>query len=154
MLVVSAVLGAHRAASAADLAALAAAGAAARAEGERVACAAAAGLARRNGAVLERCRVGTDGSATVEVVVAVAGLGGARATARAGPVSARLPAVWESAVGSGAQDGTQQGQGAGLVQRLVAVAALGDWTHDGHPRSHRHASIASAVASSQVAAAR
>lgn len=42
----------------------------------------------------------------------------------------------------------------GLSSGSLPLPHLGDWTHDGHPRSHRHASIASAVASGQVAAAR
>lgn len=88
---VLAVLGAaavarHRAASAADLAALAAADRAP--EGEPAACAAAAGTARAVGAEVVSC--GLEGDvATVVVAVraggALRGLGPARATARAGP---------------------------------------------------------------------
>ena len=87
VLVGAAALARHRAGTAADLAALAAAGRAVL--GEPDACAAAAHVARANAAALVACSV--DGSAVVEVRVAVpvrlAGLGVhvASARARAGP---------------------------------------------------------------------
>ena len=81
----SVVVAQRRAQSAADLAALA--GGAADQRGHD-ACAAAAGLARRNGAVLEACRV-LDGAVSVRAVLEVSGLLGrsvtVRAEARAGP---------------------------------------------------------------------
>ncbi len=80
----------HRAAGAADLAALAAAGAAV--EGERVACGKARWVTDRMGVVLHVCRLnGAD--ALVEVVAqppgVLAGFGPAEARARAGPVVER-----------------------------------------------------------------
>jgi len=84
--VVAATVARHRAQSAADLAAL---GAALRAwESPAAACDRAAELAARNGATLVACRVdGLDAIVTVEVVPSgLAGLGVARASARAGPV--------------------------------------------------------------------
>ena len=69
----------HRAASAADLAALAAA----QHLRDGTPCAAAARLAAAQSAVLTGCRVDT-GSVTVEVGVRVGALGTARARARAG----------------------------------------------------------------------
>ncbi|MGH3564381.1 MAG: Rv3654c family TadE-like protein [Mycobacterium sp.] len=87
----SAVVGRHRAQAAADLAAVAAA--AALPAGAGVACARAALVARRMGAGHLDCRVdGLDVVVTVEVPVALSGLGvgwgpgSARAMARAGPV--------------------------------------------------------------------
>lgn len=83
----SVVVAQRRAQSAADLAALAGAAAGQRGQDE---CAAAAGLARRNGAGLEACRV--DGEAvTVHSVLEVTRLLGrsvtVRAEARAGPTT-------------------------------------------------------------------
>ncbi len=88
----------HRAASAADLAALAAAGAAwdvgvvAAGSCSGPVLEAATSTAARNGAVVDSCDVGADGDARVAVSVEVgevggplAGLGPARASARAGP---------------------------------------------------------------------
>jgi len=69
----------HRAASAADLAALASA----RHLLDGTSCPAAARVAAAQSAVLLGCRVGT-GSVTVEVAVRVGSLGTARARARAG----------------------------------------------------------------------
>jgi secretion/DNA translocation related TadE-like protein len=80
----------HRASTAADMAALAAAGHAVL--GDPGPCDAAARIARANGADLDRCAVGAE--ATVEVVVGVpvrlgpAGNFVASAHARAGPVTA------------------------------------------------------------------
>jgi secretion/DNA translocation related TadE-like protein len=76
----------HRAASAADLAALAAADRAL--VGERAACAAAARAARAVGADLEACRLTGDIADVVAVVQppgAIGRLGAARGVARAGP---------------------------------------------------------------------
>lgn len=73
----------HRAQAAADLGALA--GARLVVEGEAVACARAAGIVEANGAQLAGCRLdGVD--LIVTVGVPVAGIGTARAMARAGPV--------------------------------------------------------------------
>lgn len=84
--IMAATVARHRAQSAADLAAL---GAALRAwDGPAAACDRAAELAAGNGATLVSCRVeGLDAIVTVEVVPSgFAGLGAARASARAGPV--------------------------------------------------------------------
>jgi secretion/DNA translocation related TadE-like protein len=83
----AAVVARHRAASAADLAALAGADRSlGRTPGDP--CQAAAGVVRANDAVLTRCRVGPDGSVTVAVLVRLpppwARLGTAAASARAG----------------------------------------------------------------------
>jgi secretion/DNA translocation related TadE-like protein len=90
VLVGTAVVARHRASAAADLAALAAAGRAV--VGDAGACAAAAWIARADGATLESCAVGADAVAEVHVRVPVRlgpfGLAGARARARAGPVAA------------------------------------------------------------------
>ncbi len=83
----SAVLARHRASTAADLAALAAA--LQVAEGAAVACATAGEIAARNGGSLTRCAVsGDDVEVEVTRPVALGGLGSwtARARARAGPV--------------------------------------------------------------------
>jgi secretion/DNA translocation related TadE-like protein len=73
----------HRAAAAADLAALA--GAAHVLEGPARACRAARDVASAQAAVLSRCRL--DGAVlTVEVAVRLGALGAARSRARAGPV--------------------------------------------------------------------
>lgn len=88
VLVGAAVVGRHRATTAADLAALAAAEHAVR--GDPGACAAAEAVARANGARLTGCSV--DGAAVVEVAVEVTvrlgpvGHHPAPARARAGPV--------------------------------------------------------------------
>jgi len=96
--VVTAVVASHRAQSAADLGALAAAGALVRGELPGAACAAAGRIAGRGGAVLTSCRAESDLS--VEVVVNVAAtlprVGVATARSRAGPstgLSARPPPV-------------------------------------------------------------
>lgn len=89
VLVGVAVIGRHRAAAAADLAALAAAERAVR--GDPAACAVAEQVAGANGARLAACTVG--GGAVVEVAVAVPvrlgplGVLDAGARARAGPVT-------------------------------------------------------------------
>jgi secretion/DNA translocation related TadE-like protein len=83
----SAVLARHRAATAADLAALA--GAVRVLDGVAVACAAAADIAARNGGSLVRCAVsGDDVEVEVTRPVVLGGLGSwtAWAKARAGPV--------------------------------------------------------------------
>ncbi|MGY1806105.1 Rv3654c family TadE-like protein [Blastococcus sp. SYSU D00669] len=89
VLVGAAVTARHRAGSAADLAALAAAGAAVR--GDPGACAEAGALAARNGAELTACAVGADAVVTVTVAVPVRlgplGLFAAEGRARAGPVA-------------------------------------------------------------------
>ena len=84
----AAVVSRHRAASAADLAALAGADRAmGRAAGEP--CQAAASVARVNATELTSCRVGADGSVTVSVQVSLPSpwttLGPAEARSRAGP---------------------------------------------------------------------
>jgi len=85
----------HRAAAAADLAALAAAGAL-RDGDAATACARAARVAVGGGAVLRQCDAGgTDALVVVTVRLALPGAGEARAAARAGPE--RLTAVGASA---------------------------------------------------------
>lgn len=85
----AAVTARHRASTAADMAALAAAGHAVL--GDPAPCVVAARIARANGAALDRCTVGAE--ATVEVTVGVpvrlgpAGSFVASAHARAGPVA-------------------------------------------------------------------
>lgn len=86
----SAVVAAHRARAAADLAALAGATGLARGQGRDGACSTAASVARRNGAVLTACGTAADGSILLRARTAVAfGLPGlprsARALSRAGP---------------------------------------------------------------------
>lgn len=83
----AAVVGRHRAATAADLAALAAADrSVGRVDGPP--CPAAASVARANGAALTGCVVGADGSVTVTTEATLprpwAGLGVAQARARSG----------------------------------------------------------------------
>ena len=83
----------HRAASAADLAALAAA--ARWAGGQSAACASAGDVARAGGAVLARCRVDGDVAqvlAEAPLPGGLARLGVARAAARAGPVGVEVTA--------------------------------------------------------------
>ena len=88
VLVGVAVVARHRAASAADLAALAAAGGAVT--GNPDACSAAADVARANGAELTGCSVGSGSVVEVEVAIAVRlgrlGVHTAVGRARAGPV--------------------------------------------------------------------
>jgi secretion/DNA translocation related TadE-like protein len=88
VLVGVAVVARHRAASAADLAALAAAGRAVT--GDPSACATAADVARANAAELTACHVGPGAIVEVEVAIAVrlggAGVHTAVGRSRAGPV--------------------------------------------------------------------
>ncbi|GAB3438845.1 hypothetical protein GCM10027517_11590 [Phycicoccus ginsengisoli] len=86
----SAVVAAHRARAAADLAALAGATSLARGQARTSACGTAASIAARNHAVLTACSVGADGSILVRARSGVAfGLPGlprsAQALSRAGP---------------------------------------------------------------------
>ena len=85
--VVSAVVASHRAQSAADLAALAAAAVLVRGESSALACERGRAIAALNGARLASCRVGPD--LTVELVVdvpsTVSRVGTATSRARAGP---------------------------------------------------------------------
>ncbi len=85
--VVAAVVASHRAQSAADLAALAAAGALVRGEPPAAACALAGRIAGRGGAGVVSCRTGDDLSVEVlvRVVAAVPQVGAAVARSRAGP---------------------------------------------------------------------
>ena len=113
-----ALLANRRAEAAADLAALAAASS----PGTPVDCSRAAAVSAANGARLQSCTGAQDGSVVVDVeVVAAAGAGWpplvAHARARAGLPASALP-------GSG-QQRVQQGGGSRLVERLVAVPALG-----------------------------
>lgn len=88
----SAVLARHRAQSAADLAALAAAGGLAR--GAQAACARSVAVAEAMDVSVADCSVaGLDVVVAVEVRVALGrlGLGAARAIARAGPADSGLP---------------------------------------------------------------
>lgn len=87
----SAVAARHRAQSAADLAALAAAGA--LADGAQAACAQALAVAEAMSSTVETCSVtGLDVVVAVDVSVALGrlGMGTARAVARAGPVDSGL----------------------------------------------------------------
>lgn len=121
----SAVLARHRAETAADLAALAAA---TRIGTGTDPCAAARGIAAANGARLVAChaalaadgRAGTvDVRAQVTIRLPVVGSRQAAATARGG----RLPAATSPSDVS--QHEIEQRHGAGLVEGIVSVAALG-----------------------------
>lgn len=85
--VVSAVVAAHRAQSAADLAALAAAASLVRGQPTAAACGEGAALAARNGGSLTSCRAGPDYSVelVVQVAATVSRVGTATARSRAGP---------------------------------------------------------------------
>ena len=120
-----AVLARHRAETAADLAALAAA---TRLGTGGDPCAAAQPIAAANGARLAGCRVrpapgGRGGTVDVSVAVAVQlpviGSRQVLATGRAGRQRAA------TSIGQVSQHEVEQRDGAGLVERLVAVAALG-----------------------------
>jgi secretion/DNA translocation related TadE-like protein len=89
LFVVSAVVASHRAQSAADLAALAAAAALVRGEPSTAACATGAGVAARNGATVSGCRAGADLSVelVVELQASAARAGTATARSRAGPAN-------------------------------------------------------------------
>jgi secretion/DNA translocation related TadE-like protein len=89
LLVGSAVVASHRAQSAADLAALAAATSLVGGEPATSACSAAAAVAIRNGARLATCRAEADLSVelSVEVSAAAQRIGAATARSRAGPAS-------------------------------------------------------------------
>lgn len=151
----------HRAASAADLAALAGARAAAvepaGATGG-LACAAVRAVAAANQASVLSCA--TSG-AIVDVVVAVPTAGLARfaslaaevrAHARAGPAS---PDQLSGAASGGAPDNKVSSSviAPALSSGSLPFPHLGDWTHDGQPFSQPHDAMASRVARSQVAAA-
>ena len=86
LLLASAVLASHRARSAADLAALAAAGMLIRGETGIAACESAAGVAAANHGLVRRCIVsGQEVRLTVAVAAGVERLGVAEARSRAGP---------------------------------------------------------------------
>ena len=121
----AAVLARHRAETAADLAALAAA---TRLGTGGDPCAAAQPIAAANAAQLAGCRVrpaaggrGGPVDVTVEVAAQLPVIGSRQvvATARAGRQAAA------TSIGEVLQHEVEQRNGAGLVERLVAVAALG-----------------------------
>jgi secretion/DNA translocation related TadE-like protein len=87
LLVISAVVASHRAQSAADLAALAAAAALVAGEPAPSACSAGGAVATRNGARLVSCRAGRDLSVelSVEVFATAPRVGTPTARSRAGP---------------------------------------------------------------------
>jgi secretion/DNA translocation related TadE-like protein len=97
--VVSAVVAAHRAQSAADLAALAVAAALVRGEPTATACDQGAALAARNGGRLASCRAGADFwvELVVQVRATVPHVGTATARSRAGPASPAGPATLSGA---------------------------------------------------------
>jgi secretion/DNA translocation related TadE-like protein len=114
-------VGRHEARTAADLGALA--GARRAIEGRGVACAEAGRFVTANDAVMTACEVrGLDLVIRVEVTTAA---GRARAAARAGPVCCG-PGPGRSAArrAEGGQDGVEDRYGGGLVEGVVAVAAL------------------------------
>ena len=134
----AAVVARHRATAAADLAALAAAGGAVT--GSPDPCALAADVAAANGADLTGCGVSAGAVVEIEVSVPVrlAGLGvhRAQARARAGPLladpAASVQRVRPVGVLGGplggeqfVEDHVEHPHRAGLVERVVAVAALG-----------------------------
>ena len=92
--VVSAVVAAHRAQTAADLASLAVAAALVRGEPTATACGEGAALAARNGGRLASCQAGPDYSVelVVQVPATVWRVGTATARSRAGPAEAAGPA--------------------------------------------------------------
>ncbi len=92
--VVSAVVAAHRAQAAADLAALAVAAALVRGEPTATACGEGVALAARNGGRLASCQAGPDFSVelVVQVGATVSRVGTATARSRAGPAEAAGPA--------------------------------------------------------------
>ena len=92
--VVSAVVAAHRAQAAADLAALAVAAALVRGEPTATACGEGVALAARNGGRLMSCQAGPDFSVelVVQVGATVSRVGAATARSRAGPAEAAGPA--------------------------------------------------------------
>jgi secretion/DNA translocation related TadE-like protein len=114
-------VGRHEARTAADLGALA--GARRAIEGPGVACAEAGRFVTANDAVMTACELrGLDLVIRVEVTTAA---GRARAAARAGPVCCG-PGPGRSAArrAEGGQDGVEDRYGGGLVEGVVAVAAL------------------------------
>jgi len=92
--VVIAVVAAHRAQAAADLAALAVAAALVRGEPTATACGEGVALAARNGGRLMSCQAGPDFSVelVVQVGATVSRVGTATASSRAGPAGAAGPA--------------------------------------------------------------
>jgi secretion/DNA translocation related TadE-like protein len=86
LMLASAVVGSHRARSAADLAALAASGVLMRGETPVAACRSAAQVAAANHGRLQGCAaVGTEARVSIAVPAGVKGLGVATARSRAGP---------------------------------------------------------------------
>jgi len=132
VLVGAAVVARHRATAAADLAALA--GAVRAVRGDADPCATAATVAAANSAQLLSCSVGDDAVVEVRVGVPVRlgrlGVHEATGRARAGPVP---PGAGEASVGDVSafepgefvEDDVEDPDGAGLVEGIVAVAALG-----------------------------
>jgi secretion/DNA translocation related TadE-like protein len=106
--VVSAVAAAHRAQSAADLAALAVAAALVRGEPVATACGQGAALAARNGGRLASCRPAPDLSVelVVQVRATVSRVGTATARSRAGPAGAAGPVGAAGAAGAAVVGGS------------------------------------------------
>jgi hypothetical protein len=163
----AATLARHRAAAAADAAALVVALHAV--DGSGGACGLGGGLARLDGAMLTRCEL-AGAIATVAVSVRLppplAGFGTAVAAARAGPASEAAPAP-SAAPGSAAPcppppraGQSQQSEMTAVNRRSAAsfssgslpVPHFGECTHDGQPVGQRHAAMASRVAVSQSSA--
>lgn len=153
----AAVAARHRAASAADLSALAGAQVLATetsVKGRDIACAAVSAVAAANHATVVSCA--TNG-AVVDVVVAVRTAGLARLAALASTVSGHARA------GPASSDQPSGGAPDSKVSSSVIAPALssgslplphfGDWTHDGQPLSQPQDAMASRVARSQVVAA-
>lgn len=153
----------HRAGGAADLAALAAADHGL--EGTRTACGLARRVASAQGARVVRCALsGEIADLTAEVRTGPFTL---RARARAGPAGTPVTGVTGSLPPTGGgerslggrrllrgagEQGRQQADGGLLVQRVVAVAALGRLDAGRASASHSQTAIASRVAASQRAA--
>lgn len=147
----------HRAATAADLAALAGARALATqgaSSSADIACAMVRSIAAANHAAVTSCA--TSG-AVVDVVVAVRTTGLARLAALASSVSAhaRAGAASSAQVSVGAPDSNVSSNliAPALSSGSLPLPHFGDWTHDGQPLSQPHDAMASRVARSQVAAA-
>lgn len=150
VLVGGAVVARHRAGSAADLAALAAAGRAVLADPG--ACAVAEEVAAANGAVLERCTVRA--GAVVEVEVAVPfrlgplGRRDAAGRARAGPVGGQPVVPGPSAAASSSRTASSTRTAPALSSGSLPLPHFGDWTHEGQPLSHSQLATVARVACS------
>jgi secretion/DNA translocation related TadE-like protein len=162
VLVGVAVTARHRAAAAADFAALAAATRAV--QGLADGCTRAAEVATANAARLTACSVAPDGVAVVEVTVPVRlgrlGVHEARGHARAGPIpsepaaqvagsSPRSPSRGPSSAASSSRTTSSTRTAPALSSGSLPLPHLGDCTQDGQPLSHSQLATVARVACSQ-----